>query len=154
MAQAVPDPHQASILYFEVVQVYIRWKDSSLPAPKIQLAWFQRVTVSAGQQLEVRFEIEAKIMALWIDDGWFVKPGESGEICTSVLFIKAFTVVILRRESSKRSVLWSTSSRVTLATETSAVQAGQRRFSFSCRRSCEDGKQYWEMLLTSPSRLD
>ncbi|XP_070191071.1 uncharacterized protein [Littorina saxatilis] len=59
----------------EVVQVYIRWGDASLPAPKIQLAWFNRVTIAAGQKSQLSFEVEARTMALWINDGWFVKPG-------------------------------------------------------------------------------
>ncbi|KAK7108550.1 hypothetical protein V1264_016279 [Littorina saxatilis] len=59
----------------EVVQVYIQWKDASLPAPKIQLAWFNRVTIAAGQKSQLSFEVEARTMALWINDGWFVKPG-------------------------------------------------------------------------------
>ncbi|XP_070191048.1 uncharacterized protein [Littorina saxatilis] len=59
----------------EVVQIYIRWKDASLPAPKLQLAWFDRVTVAAGQEIQLSFTIDAKVMALWINDGWYVKPG-------------------------------------------------------------------------------
>ncbi|KAK7108548.1 uncharacterized protein [Littorina saxatilis] len=59
----------------EVVQVYIRWRDASLPAPKIQLAGFQRVTLSSGQMTVLSFEVEARTMAVWINDGWFVKPG-------------------------------------------------------------------------------
>ncbi|KAK7108555.1 hypothetical protein V1264_016280 [Littorina saxatilis] len=59
----------------EVVQVYIGWRDTSLPAPKIQLARFTRVTIEAGQQVIVKLEVEAKIMGLWINDGWFIKPG-------------------------------------------------------------------------------
>ncbi|KAK7108561.1 hypothetical protein V1264_016284 [Littorina saxatilis] len=59
----------------EVFQVYIRWRDASLPAPKMQLGWFQRVTVGAGQHIRLSFEVEAKTMALWVDGGWQVKPG-------------------------------------------------------------------------------
>lgn len=59
-----------------MVQIYIRWKDASLPAPKLQLAWFDRVTVAAGQEIQLSFTIDAKVMALWINDGWYVKPGE------------------------------------------------------------------------------
>ncbi|XP_070188990.1 uncharacterized protein [Littorina saxatilis] len=65
----------------EVVQVYIRWRDATLPAPKLQLAWFDRVCVAAGQRLIVSFNIEPRIMALWVNNGWFVKPGMMDLFC-------------------------------------------------------------------------
>ncbi|KAK7108560.1 uncharacterized protein [Littorina saxatilis] len=59
----------------EVAQIYIRWTDTSLPAPKIQLAWFKRVTIAANEQVQLSFEVEARTMAVWINDGWHIKSG-------------------------------------------------------------------------------
>ncbi|KAK7491119.1 hypothetical protein BaRGS_00017683, partial [Batillaria attramentaria] len=56
----------------EAVQVYISWQNTSLPAPKLQLAWFDRVTIPAGQTRTVEFVVQAKSMALWFDQGWEV----------------------------------------------------------------------------------
>ncbi|KAK7480737.1 hypothetical protein BaRGS_00027998 [Batillaria attramentaria] len=62
----------------EVVQVYIRWRDIPLPegTPKIQLAWFDRISMKAGQSnLQVSFEVEARSMAQWKNGGWFIEEG-------------------------------------------------------------------------------
>ncbi|KAK7108546.1 uncharacterized protein [Littorina saxatilis] len=75
LSGSVTVQNTGSLTADEVIQVYIRWEDASLPAPKIQLAWFSRVTVMAGQQLQIPFEVDPKIMALWMNDGWFIKPG-------------------------------------------------------------------------------
>ena len=59
--------------------MYIRWRDQTLPAPKLQLVWFQRYLVPAGGgNVKMEFHIEAQSMAVWLDDGWHVKPGRSG----------------------------------------------------------------------------
>ena len=62
-----------------MTQVYIRWRDQTLPAPKLQLVWFQRYLVpTGGGNVKMEFHIEAQSMAVWLDDGWHVKPGRSG----------------------------------------------------------------------------
>ncbi|KAK7480728.1 hypothetical protein BaRGS_00027989 [Batillaria attramentaria] len=60
----------------EVIQVYIRWMDDTLPAPRLQLAWFDRVTVPPGNEgVVIPFTVEARTMALWINGGWNITPG-------------------------------------------------------------------------------
>nr|KAG5706793.1 hypothetical protein BaRGS_004128 [Batillaria attramentaria] len=56
------------------VQVYISWGDNSLPAPVRQLAWFDRVPIPKGGQKTVHFTVEAKTMALWVNNGWKISP--------------------------------------------------------------------------------
>ncbi|KAK7108563.1 hypothetical protein V1264_016285 [Littorina saxatilis] len=61
----------------EVAQVYISWQDESLPAPKLQLCWFKRFTMTANQErLKVDFEVDPRSMALWISGGWYITPGK------------------------------------------------------------------------------
>ncbi|KAK7089741.1 uncharacterized protein [Littorina saxatilis] len=60
----------------EVVQVYISWLDSSLPAPKRQLAWFDRITIPAGKTVTVKFTVTARSMALWLAQGWQITQGK------------------------------------------------------------------------------
>ncbi|KAK7480750.1 hypothetical protein BaRGS_00028011 [Batillaria attramentaria] len=69
--------NEGNVVADEVIQVYIRWMDDTLPAPRLQLAWFDRVTVAPGQNgdVTVPFEVEARTMALWISDGWRITPG-------------------------------------------------------------------------------
>lgn len=64
------------IPYFQVIQVYISWINATVPAPKIQLAWFDRISVPAGKQVNVNFTVVAHSMALWYDDGWEIRPGK------------------------------------------------------------------------------
>ncbi|XP_025097893.1 LOW QUALITY PROTEIN: probable beta-D-xylosidase 2 [Pomacea canaliculata] len=57
----------------EVVQIYIEWLDSSLSTPKLQLVFFNRYILTAGQRdLVVPFKIEAHQMAVWMNEGWVV----------------------------------------------------------------------------------
>ena len=60
----------------QVVQVYIRWNDRSLQAPRLQLAWFDRVSVAARTRLRVQFTVAPRSMALWVSQGWTVPSGE------------------------------------------------------------------------------
>ncbi|KAK7100470.1 uncharacterized protein [Littorina saxatilis] len=62
----------------EVVQVYIDWRNSSLPAPKLQLVWFDRVTTGPGQVVTVNFTVKSSTMALWMDNQWTVPTGAYG----------------------------------------------------------------------------
>ncbi|XP_050393531.1 uncharacterized protein LOC126811712 [Patella vulgata] len=60
----------------EVVQVYISWRQTSTPAPQIQLVWFDRVTIPANGKKTVSFPITGEQMALWLDNvGWKVETG-------------------------------------------------------------------------------
>ncbi|KAK7108018.1 hypothetical protein V1264_015821 [Littorina saxatilis] len=59
----------------EVVQVYIRWNDQSLPAPTLQLAWFDRVTVTGGTSQKIQFTVTRQSMAVWLVQGWTISPG-------------------------------------------------------------------------------
>ena len=65
-----------NLLALQVVQVYITWLSGSLPAPKRQLVWFDRVTVPAGKAVTVKFTVAAHSMALWINHGWQITDGE------------------------------------------------------------------------------
>nr|KAG5694878.1 hypothetical protein BaRGS_029495 [Batillaria attramentaria] len=56
----------------EVYQVYISWLNSSLPAPTRQLVYFGRISLSAGTTGSVDFELPARSMALWFNNGWQV----------------------------------------------------------------------------------
>ncbi|KAK7107946.1 uncharacterized protein [Littorina saxatilis] len=60
----------------EAVQVYISWTDKLLPAPKLQLAWFDRVTIKSRDTIHVNFTVDARQMALWFYDGWEVRAGD------------------------------------------------------------------------------
>ncbi|KAK7088568.1 uncharacterized protein [Littorina saxatilis] len=62
----------------EVVQVYIDWKNSSLPAPRLQLVWFDRVTIPGGLNATVSFAVKASSMALWMDNKWTIPAGDMG----------------------------------------------------------------------------
>ncbi|KAK7108525.1 hypothetical protein V1264_016258 [Littorina saxatilis] len=60
----------------EVSQVYIAWRNNTVPAPKLQLVWFKRYSLpTGGADIKVDFEVEARSMALWFDDGWHVTEG-------------------------------------------------------------------------------
>ncbi|KAL8575359.1 hypothetical protein ACOMHN_048652 [Nucella lapillus] len=60
----------------EVIQVYISWRNQTLPAPVRQLGWFDRVAVPAGKGVAVKFTVEARSMALWLTSGWQITAGE------------------------------------------------------------------------------
>ncbi|KAK6170942.1 hypothetical protein SNE40_019220 [Patella caerulea] len=60
----------------EVVQVYISWAQTAIPAQRRQLVSFERITIPAHGHKTVKFTIEADQMALWIDNnGWKVEAG-------------------------------------------------------------------------------
>lgn len=65
-------------MFSQVVQIYIEWLDSSLSTPKLQLVFFNRYILTAGQRdLVVPFKIEAHQMAVWMNEGWVVPNGET-----------------------------------------------------------------------------
>ncbi|KAK7108537.1 uncharacterized protein [Littorina saxatilis] len=60
----------------EVAQVYISWRNYTTPSPRLQLAWFNRITVPVGGKgITVDFEIDPKTMAVWHSDGWYIEAG-------------------------------------------------------------------------------
>ncbi|XP_067673889.1 uncharacterized protein [Haliotis asinina] len=61
----------------EVIQVYIQWMNATQPTPKLQLAWFDRVTIPATGSVMLNFTVSAESMAIWMDNkGWVVEEGE------------------------------------------------------------------------------
>lgn len=60
----------------EVVQLYLKDVEASLPIPRLQLAGFTRIHLEPGQRQLVRFEISAEQMSFVDDDGaWVLEPG-------------------------------------------------------------------------------
>ncbi|KAM7083433.1 uncharacterized protein J5F26_013810 isoform 1-T1 [Ciconia maguari] len=58
----------------EVVQLYLRWEQSSVPVPRWQLVAFRRVAVPAGRQTKLSFQVVAEQRAIWAQD-WRLEPG-------------------------------------------------------------------------------
>ncbi|NXX34088.1 BGLM glucosidase, partial [Nicator chloris] len=58
----------------EVVQLYLRWEQSSVPMPRWQLVAFRRVAVLAGRGAKLFFQVLAKQRAVWAQD-WQLEPG-------------------------------------------------------------------------------
>ncbi|XP_017683744.1 PREDICTED: probable beta-D-xylosidase 2 [Lepidothrix coronata] len=58
----------------EVVQLYLRWEQSSVPVPRWQLVAFRRVAVPAGQETKLSFQVLAEQRAVWAQ-GWLLEPG-------------------------------------------------------------------------------
>ncbi|NXW30119.1 BGLM glucosidase, partial [Phaetusa simplex] len=58
----------------EVVQLYLRWEQSSVPVPRWQLVAFRRVAVPAGQETKLSFQVAAEQRAVWAQD-WRLEPG-------------------------------------------------------------------------------
>ncbi len=61
----------------EVVQFYMLWDDTSLPAPYIQLVGFHRVHLKKGETMKVVSVVTGQQMALWMndDDGFAINTG-------------------------------------------------------------------------------
>lgn len=58
----------------QVVQLYLRWEQSSVPVPHWQLVAFRRVAVLAGQEAKLSFQVLAEQRAVWVQD-WRLEPG-------------------------------------------------------------------------------
>ncbi|XP_031988485.1 probable beta-D-xylosidase 2 isoform X1 [Corvus moneduloides] len=58
----------------EVVQLYLRWEQSSVPVPRWQLVAFRRVAVLAGRETKLSFQVLAEQRAVWAQD-WRLEPG-------------------------------------------------------------------------------
>jgi beta-glucosidase len=60
----------------EVVQIYIRDEQSSVPRPVKELKGFRRVTLKKGEQTTMRFELGPDELGFWdMDMKWSVEPG-------------------------------------------------------------------------------
>ncbi len=62
----------------EVVQLYVRDVQSSLPRPPKELKGFRKVWLEPGETKEVRFELDGRAFAFYHPQakGWVVEPGE------------------------------------------------------------------------------
>ncbi|NXA42363.1 BGLM glucosidase, partial [Eudromia elegans] len=58
----------------EVVQLYLRWEQPSVPVPHWQLVAFHRVMLPAGRVAKVAFAVMAKQRAVW-GPPWCLEPG-------------------------------------------------------------------------------
>ncbi|NXK84945.1 BGLM glucosidase, partial [Amazona guildingii] len=58
----------------EVVQLYLRWEQPSVPVPRWQLVAFQRVAVPAGRGTKLSLRMPAEQRAVWAQ-GWRLQPG-------------------------------------------------------------------------------
>ncbi len=61
----------------EVVQLYVGDRESSLPRPPKELKAFQKITLKAGEEKQVRFEIDETMLSFYNPErkGWMVEPG-------------------------------------------------------------------------------
>ncbi|CAL1527276.1 unnamed protein product [Lymnaea stagnalis] len=57
----------------EVVQCYISWQNKTLPVPQRQLAYFNRINVRAGQQINLTFSVSWESWTFWDNDHKEVK---------------------------------------------------------------------------------
>lgn len=63
----------------EVVQLYLKDVEASLPVPQLQLQGFSRLRLAPGETQTVEFTLTAGQMSLVDDDGqWVLEPGEFG----------------------------------------------------------------------------
>jgi len=61
----------------EVVQLYVKDVEASLPVPLLQLQGFTRIHLSPGEKQTVKFAVTAAQMSLADEDGkWVLEPGE------------------------------------------------------------------------------
>jgi beta-glucosidase len=61
----------------EVVQLYLKDVEASLPVPLLQLQGFTRVRLAPGEEQTVEFTLTAKQMSFADEDGgWVLEPGE------------------------------------------------------------------------------
>lgn len=61
----------------EVVQLYLKDVDASLPVPQLQLQGFSRIRLAPGEKQTVQFTLTAEQMSFVDDEGqWVLEPGE------------------------------------------------------------------------------
>ena len=54
-------------IFLQVVQVYVTWPKTSLPAPNIQLVAFGRYFVGSGRGVSCAFRVSVEQLAVWDD---------------------------------------------------------------------------------------
>ena len=60
----------------EVVQLYLKDIDASVPVPRLQLEGFQRIRLAPGERKTVQFTLTPQQMSLVDEDGqWLLEPG-------------------------------------------------------------------------------
>ncbi|BFZ18972.1 hypothetical protein BsWGS_22010 [Bradybaena similaris] len=59
----------------EVIQCYIQWQNKSLPVPKIQLVYFNRVSIQAHAQQNLTFQVSWENWSYWNNGAWAVQTG-------------------------------------------------------------------------------
>jgi beta-glucosidase len=60
----------------EVVQLYLRDEEASLPVPRLQLQGFTRIRLAPGEKQTVRFTVTAEQMSFADEGGeWLLEPG-------------------------------------------------------------------------------
>ena len=61
----------------EVVQLYLKDVEASLPVPQLQLQGFSRISLAPGARQTVKFSLTAEQMSFADEDGkWVLEPGE------------------------------------------------------------------------------
>ena len=55
-------------IVYKVVQVYITWPSTKLPAPKIQLVAFGRYFIAKNEGISCQFHVSLEQLAVWDDN--------------------------------------------------------------------------------------
>lgn len=63
-----------SCFSLQVVQLYLRWGNASIPVPRWQLVGFHQVAVPVGHAVKVPFQLSYQQRAVWSGQ-WLVEPG-------------------------------------------------------------------------------
>ena len=64
-----------------MVQVYVSWRNASVPVPQVQLSGLKRGAIMAGTKQTFRFTLTTETFQVWMSDVGFVV--ESGKYCNS-----------------------------------------------------------------------
>ena len=66
-------PSLRALFPLQVVQLYLRWGEASVPVPRWQLVGFRRVLVPQGQATKVPFLLSFRQRAVWAGE-WRLEP--------------------------------------------------------------------------------
>lgn len=58
----------------QVVQLYLRWGEASVPVPRWQLVGFRRLPIPHGRSTKVLFQLSSSQRAVWAGQ-WRLEPG-------------------------------------------------------------------------------
>ena len=64
-----------------MIQVYVSWRNASVPVPQVQLSGMKRGAIVAATKETFRFSLTAETFQVWMSDVGFVV--ESGTYFTS-----------------------------------------------------------------------